>query len=125
MQAGGPSYAVELGRFDGLTSTAASVNGKLPAPTFSLDQLNTLFASNGITQNDMVALSGMATVTVHMSFSSFICFKRCLESPSSDPPIRMHMVQTTSDTRTCSYGPLYYMQYNRAILLHEIPIYLR
>jgi peroxidase len=81
VQAGGPSYAVELGRFDGLTSTAASVNGKLPAPTFSLDQLNTLFASNGLSQNDMVALSGMATL--HMSFSSFICFQRRLESPSS------------------------------------------
>lgn len=62
MQAGGPSYAVELGRFDGLISTAASVDGKLPAANFNLDQLNTLFASNGLTQSDMIALSGMATV---------------------------------------------------------------
>ncbi|KAJ6366768.1 hypothetical protein OIU77_003199 [Salix suchowensis] len=36
---GGPSYPVELGRLDGLSSTAASVNGKLPQPTFTLNQL--------------------------------------------------------------------------------------
>ncbi|KAK4767496.1 hypothetical protein SAY86_015246 [Trapa natans] len=57
--AGGPSYAVELGRLDGLSSTATSVNGKLPQPTFNLNQLNALFASHGLTQADMVALSGM------------------------------------------------------------------
>ncbi|KAI4387216.1 hypothetical protein MLD38_005063 [Melastoma candidum] len=60
--AGGPSYAVELGRLDGLSSTAASVNGKLPKPTFNLDQLNALFAANGLTQSDMIALSAAHTV---------------------------------------------------------------
>lgn len=60
LQAGGPSYAVELGRLDGLTSTASSVNGKLPQPTFNLNQLNSLFAANGLTQADMIALSGMS-----------------------------------------------------------------
>ncbi|XAR57726.1 Peroxidase [Bertholletia excelsa] len=60
--AGGPSYAVELGRLDGLSSTAASVNGKLPQPTFNLDQLNTLFSSHGLSQTDMIALSGAHTL---------------------------------------------------------------
>ncbi|XP_059456976.1 peroxidase 73-like [Corylus avellana] len=59
---GGPSYAVELGRLDGLSSKASSVNGKLPQPTFNLDQLNSLFAANGLTQADMIALSGAHTV---------------------------------------------------------------
>ncbi|CAL5372786.1 unnamed protein product [Camellia sinensis] len=59
---GGPSYAVELGRLDGLSSTAASVNGKLPQPTFNLNQLNSLFAANGLTQTDMIALSAAHTV---------------------------------------------------------------
>ncbi|KAA8522612.1 hypothetical protein F0562_013027 [Nyssa sinensis] len=59
---GGPSYAVELGRLDGLSSTAASVNGKLPQPTFNLNQLNALFAANGLTQTDMIALSAAHTV---------------------------------------------------------------
>ncbi|OMP05125.1 Heme peroxidase, plant/fungal/bacterial [Corchorus olitorius] len=56
---GGPSYAVELGRLDGLSSTAASVNGKLPRQTFNLNQLNTLFAAKRLSQNDMIALSGI------------------------------------------------------------------
>ncbi|PWA70791.1 peroxidase 1 [Artemisia annua] len=56
--AGGPSYPVELGRLDGLSSTAASVNGKLPIPNWNLDQLNDMFAFNGLTQIDMIALSG-------------------------------------------------------------------
>lgn len=55
--AGGPSYVVELGRLDGLSSTAASVNGKLPQPFFNLNQLNSLFSSHGLNQNDMIALS--------------------------------------------------------------------
>lgn len=58
MQSGGPSYAVELGRLDGLRSTASAVNGKLPQPTFNLNQLNSLFAANGLDQTDMIALSG-------------------------------------------------------------------
>lgn len=59
---GGPSYAVELGRLDGLSSTAASVNGKLPQPTFSLNKLNTMFAAVGLTQADMIALSAAHTL---------------------------------------------------------------
>ncbi|KAK1268092.1 Peroxidase 50 [Acorus gramineus] len=58
----GPSYAVELGRLDGLSSTAASVNGKLPQPTDNLKQLNSLFASNGLSQTDMIALSAAHTL---------------------------------------------------------------
>ncbi|XP_076889061.1 peroxidase 73-like [Bidens hawaiensis] len=62
VMAGGPSYAVELGRLDGLNSTAASVGGKLPKPNMNLDQLNTMFAANGLTQADMIALSGAHTL---------------------------------------------------------------
>lgn len=59
---GGPSYSVELGRRDGRISTKASVQRKLPHPTFNLDQLNTMFASNGLSQTDMIALSGAHTL---------------------------------------------------------------
>lgn len=58
MQSGGPSYAVELGRLDGLRSSAANVNGNLPKESFNLNQLNSLFASRGLSQADMIALSG-------------------------------------------------------------------
>lgn len=60
--AGGPSYAVELGRLDGLSSTAKNVNGKLPQPNFNLNQLNSLFAAIGLTQTDMIALSAAHTL---------------------------------------------------------------
>ncbi|KAG6740739.1 hypothetical protein D5086_032104 [Populus alba] len=59
---GGPSYSVELGRRDGRVSTKASVQRKLPHPTFNLDKLNTMFASNGLSQTDMIALSGAHTL---------------------------------------------------------------
>lgn len=59
---GGPSYAVELGRLDGLVSRASDVDGRLPGPTFNLNQLNSLFAANGLTQQDMIALSAAHTV---------------------------------------------------------------
>jgi peroxidase len=58
VQAGGPSYAVELGRLDGLVSLSTNVDGKLPPPSFDLDQLTTLFAANNLSQADMIALSG-------------------------------------------------------------------
>jgi len=59
-QAGGPYYEVELGRFDGLRSKDSDVNGKLPEPGFNLNQLNTLFKHHGLTQTEMIALSGNA-----------------------------------------------------------------
>ncbi|KAK0606384.1 hypothetical protein LWI29_037168 [Acer saccharum] len=59
---GGPKYAVELGRLDGLSSKASDVNGKLPHPTFNLNQLNSMFAAHGLNQADMIALSAAHTV---------------------------------------------------------------
>ncbi|KAJ0523158.1 putative peroxidase [Helianthus annuus] len=55
---GGPSYKVELGRRDGRISTRKGVQHKLPHADFNLDQLNTMFASHGLSQTDMIALSG-------------------------------------------------------------------
>ncbi|KAI3901275.1 hypothetical protein MKW92_002377 [Papaver armeniacum] len=59
---GGPSYPVELGRLDGKISTKKSVQHRLPEPSHGLDRLNALFASHGLTEIDMVALSGAHTI---------------------------------------------------------------
>ncbi|WZZ37476.1 hypothetical protein YC2023_020877 [Brassica napus] len=59
----GPSYPVELGRRDGLVSTAASVHGNLPRPNDNVDKLNKLFAKNKLTQEDMIALSVVSLFT--------------------------------------------------------------
>lgn len=49
---------MELGRFDGLVSKASGVNGNLPGPNDKVDKLNSLFAKNKLSQEDMIALSG-------------------------------------------------------------------
>nr|AFY97684.1 peroxidase 1 [Pyrus pyrifolia] len=80
---GGPSYSVELGRLDGLSSTSTSVNGKLPKSTFNLNQLNSLFASHGLSQVDMVALSGANT----LGFSHCNQFSNRIYSNPVDPTL--------------------------------------
>ncbi|KAJ3696225.1 hypothetical protein LUZ60_001602 [Juncus effusus] len=57
---GGPTWNVELGRYDGKISTSSSVS--LPGATENLDQLNARFAAQGLTQTDMIALSGAHTL---------------------------------------------------------------
>ncbi|TVU13227.1 hypothetical protein EJB05_40762 [Eragrostis curvula] len=81
--AGGPSYAVELGRLDGLSSTASSVNGKLAPPSFNLDQLTALFATNGLSQTDMIALSAGHTV----GFAHCNTFTGRFSGPTPDPTL--------------------------------------
>jgi hypothetical protein len=61
---------VELGRLDGLVSMSTNVDGKLPPPSFNLDQLTSIFALNNLSQADMIALSGeqITTAPVRSSF---------------------------------------------------------
>ncbi|CAL9045945.1 peroxidase 51-like [Musa acuminata AAA Group] len=59
---GGPTFAVELGRRDGVTSRADRVTGNLPGPEFSVDLLSSMFRKNNLTTRDMIALSGAHTV---------------------------------------------------------------
>uniref|UniRef100_A0A453SR34 Plant heme peroxidase family profile domain-containing protein n=1 Tax=Aegilops tauschii subsp. strangulata TaxID=200361 RepID=A0A453SR34_AEGTS len=56
VQSGGPNYQVELGRYDGKVSTKSSV--VLPHVDFNLDKLNAFFSGLGLSQTDMIALSG-------------------------------------------------------------------
>ncbi|XP_075493407.1 peroxidase 73-like [Primulina tabacum] len=81
--AGGPPYTVELGRFDGLRSNAADVNGNLPQPTFNLNQLNAMFGRNNLTQDDMIALSACHTV----GFSHCSKFSNRIYSFSRQNPV--------------------------------------
>ncbi|XP_062178512.1 peroxidase 16-like [Phragmites australis] len=59
-QSGGPNYQVELGRYDGRVSTRDIV--VLPHANFNLDQLNAFFSGLGLSQTDMIALSGGHTL---------------------------------------------------------------
>ncbi|CAH8327845.1 unnamed protein product [Eruca vesicaria subsp. sativa] len=60
--AGGPRFKVELGRRDGLVSKASGVDGKLPGPDLDVTGLVNLFARNGLSLTDMIALSGAHTI---------------------------------------------------------------
>nr|GMC93212.1 peroxidase 16-like [Ipomoea batatas] len=60
--AGGAFYPVELGRRDGRISSLTSVQRNLPGAGFNLDQLNSMFGRHGLTQTDMIALSGAHTI---------------------------------------------------------------
>ncbi|XP_028767303.1 peroxidase 19-like [Neltuma alba] len=60
--AGGPYYQVKKGRWDGKISMASRVGNNLPFANSTIDQLIKLFASKGLTLEDMVALSGAHTI---------------------------------------------------------------
>uniref|UniRef100_A0A453J675 Plant heme peroxidase family profile domain-containing protein n=1 Tax=Aegilops tauschii subsp. strangulata TaxID=200361 RepID=A0A453J675_AEGTS len=64
---GGSSYQVPAGRRDGNVSVAGETNGNLPPPTANVNQLNQIFGSKGLSQAQMVALSGACVVTTSTS----------------------------------------------------------
>ncbi|KAL3641017.1 Peroxidase 64 [Castilleja foliolosa] len=58
---GGPTWAVPKGRKDGRSSKATDT-AQLPAPTFSISQLQQSFSQRGLSIDDLVALSGGHTL---------------------------------------------------------------
>ncbi|CAN6229839.1 unnamed protein product [Urochloa humidicola] len=59
---GGPTWDVELGRRDGTTASLDDANNDLPAPTMDLDDLIKAFSKKGLSETDMIALSGGHTI---------------------------------------------------------------
>ncbi|KAJ1685296.1 hypothetical protein LUZ63_016686 [Rhynchospora breviuscula] len=59
--AGGPSWSVELGRRDGLVSSASDVSN-LPAPTDSVDVQRQKFSDKGLSDHDLVTLVGNSLI---------------------------------------------------------------
>jgi peroxidase len=58
MQLGGPTWDVKVGRRDSTTASFSGANNNIPPPTSGLANLTSLFAAQGLSQKDMVALSG-------------------------------------------------------------------
>ncbi|XP_042454245.1 peroxidase 5-like [Zingiber officinale] len=63
VQYGGKYYNVPSGRKDGMVSIA-NETVDLPPPTLNLNQLTAMFASKGLSQDDLVILSGAHTIGV-------------------------------------------------------------
>ncbi|XP_062198239.1 peroxidase 4-like [Phragmites australis] len=59
---GGPSWDVKVGRRDSTTASFTGANNNIPPPTSGLANLTSLFAAQGLSQKDMVALSGAHTI---------------------------------------------------------------
>ncbi|EFJ11070.1 hypothetical protein SELMODRAFT_126670 [Selaginella moellendorffii] len=64
VQVGGPRWDVPAGRRDGRISSAAEATSSLPDPSFSINQLTQRFAAKGLSQDNMITLSGK---THHLS----------------------------------------------------------
>ncbi|XP_024521240.1 peroxidase 5 isoform X1 [Selaginella moellendorffii] len=58
---GGPHWDVPTGRRDGLVSQASVVASNLPDPSFNVDQSTASFSAKGLSQSDLVVLSGEQT----------------------------------------------------------------
>ncbi|KAG6512224.1 peroxidase 5-like [Zingiber officinale] len=61
---GGGFYDVPAGRRDGRISRASESTSELPTPNLRLGQLTKLFAGKGLTQAEMITLSGAHTIGV-------------------------------------------------------------
>ena len=61
-QSGGLTWQVEMGRKDSLSASRDAANSNIPGPTSDVAALTQKFQNVGLSQKDMVALSG---ITVH------------------------------------------------------------
>lgn len=62
VQLGGPTWTVMLGRRDSTTASKSAANNNIPPPTSNLSALISFFQAQGLTAEDMVALSGSHTI---------------------------------------------------------------
>ncbi|KAJ4714937.1 Peroxidase [Melia azedarach] len=91
--AGGPFWAVPLGRRDGLTASESEANN-LPSPFEPLENITAKFTSKGLDLKDVVVLSGGHTI----GFAQCFTFKQRLfnfgGSGKPDPALDVALLQS-------------------------------
>nr|CAD1825985.1 unnamed protein product [Ananas comosus var. bracteatus] len=102
---GGPYYQVELGRLDGRVTSKANVKHNLPGPGYNLDQLNAVFAANGLTQTDMIALSGAHTIGVTHCDKFIRRIYRFKQPLAFNPPMNLTFLRQMRQICPLNYNP--------------------
>ncbi|XP_006649294.1 peroxidase 5-like [Oryza brachyantha] len=99
---GGSPYRVPAGRRDGNTSVASDAMASLPPPTADVPTLTRMFAKYGLSQEEMVTLSGAHTIGVThcSSFSSRLYGYN--SSTGQDPALNAAMASRLA--RVCPQG---------------------
>lgn len=110
--AGGPFWAVPLGRRDGLTASQAAANRDVPSPFEPLKNLTAKFTSKGLDIKDVVVLSGAHTI----GFAQCFTFKQRLfnfdgsgnPDPTLDASLRSNLqsVCPNQDDSNTNLAPL-------------------
>nr|XP_043608588.1 peroxidase 10-like [Erigeron canadensis] len=67
--AGGPYYALAMGRRDGLTANITTANTDIPSPFESLENIISKFTTKGLDLKDVVSLSGAHTIGFAQCFT--------------------------------------------------------
>eukprot|EP00250_Pteridium_aquilinum_P012260 c20605_g1_i2 orf=458-1492(+) len=90
---GGPFWQVPAGRRDGVDSDASLALANLPAPFFNVKQLTHSFGMKGLTQDEMITLSGAHTVGVAHCTSFQYRLYNFSSSSAVDPSLDGQLVE--------------------------------
>ncbi|OEL34788.1 Peroxidase 5 [Dichanthelium oligosanthes] len=88
--AGHPGYTVAAGRRDGLTSLKSNVPGNLPGPSSTVANLTKVFVGKGMSQEDMVVLSGAHSIGGAHCFMFSNRLYNFSEGADMDPAMNTH-----------------------------------
>ncbi|KAL6993706.1 Peroxidase 10 [Sarracenia purpurea var. burkii] len=121
LPAGGPYWAVSLGRRDGLTASQTAANRDIPSPFEPLENITAKFTSKGLDIKDVVVLSGAHTI----GFAQCFTFKPRLfnfdGSGNPDPTLDALLLsnlksvcpnQDDSDTNLAPLDPVSYYKFD-------------
>ncbi|KAJ7526573.1 hypothetical protein O6H91_16G012900 [Diphasiastrum complanatum] len=99
---GGPSWKIRSGRRDGNISIKSDVFANLPPPSFNLQQLTQNFQAKGLSQDEMITLSGAHTIggSHCTSFSNrlYTFNSTTPQDPTLDPQFAEHLKQQCPQT---------------------------